>query len=162
MPVFKINSKRKENKKREKESKKLNKLWLHSLIQSSKIKKNKSDLKIKKCLSILKINSKNKNKTNSVELKSKKNKRNKWENILQGKLKRKKLKRCKKKRLIKNKPKFGKKILKTSLKMRKIRLTIWRTSTNNMRAFWKNKWMIRKRRKTERKWTLWNFFIIRL
>jgi len=34
-------------------------------------------------------------------------------------------------------------------------------STNNMNKSWSNKWKTNKTRKTERKWTLWNFFIIR-
>lgn len=77
MPVSKINLKRKENKKKGKENKKLNKLWPLLQILLSRIKKNKLDLKIKKCFDIFKISSKNKNKTKSAELESKKNRKSK-------------------------------------------------------------------------------------
>jgi hypothetical protein len=72
-----MNLKRKESIKREKENKKLSKLWLLLLIQLSRIKKNKLDLKIKKCSGILKINLRNKNKTNNVKPENKMNKKNK-------------------------------------------------------------------------------------
>jgi len=75
--VFKMNLKRKENKKREKENKKSNKLWPLSLILLLRIKKNKLDLKIKKCLDTFKISSKNKNKTKNAGLENNKNRKNK-------------------------------------------------------------------------------------
>lgn len=161
MLVFKMNLKRKENKKREKENKKSNKLWPLLRILLSRIKKNKLDLKIKKCLDTFKISSKNKNKTNNAELESKNNRKSKWDNILPDKSKRKKSKKQKKKRLTKNKPKFGNKTLKTFSIMRKTRLNTWRMSTNNTSKFWRNKWRTNKTKKTERKWTLWNFSITR-
>ena len=77
MPVFKINLKRKENKKKGKENKKLNKLWPLLQILLLRIKKNKLDLKIKKCFDTFKISLKNKNKTKSAELESKKNRKSK-------------------------------------------------------------------------------------
>ena len=161
MLVSKMNLKRKENKRKEKENRKSNKLWLLSLIQSLRIKKSKLGFKIKKCSNILKINLKNKNKMNNVEQKSKNNKKNRWDNTLLGKLKIKNLNKFKRKRLTKNKQKFGKKTLKTFLIMRRIKLIIWRMSTNNMNRFWRNKWKKSKIRKTERKWTLWSFFTIK-
>ena len=157
-----MNLKRKESIRKEKENKKLSKWWLLLLIQLSRIKKNKLDLKIKKCSSILKINLRNKNKTNNVKPENKMNKKNKWENILQDKLKIKNSKKLKRKKLIKNKPKFGKKTLKTFSIMKKIRLITWKMFTSNIKAFWKNKWKTSKIRKTERKWTLWNYFTTRL
>lgn len=156
-----MNLKRKEIIRRDKENKKLSKLWLLLLIQLSRIKNNKLDLKIKKCSGILKINLRNKNKTNNVKPENKMNKKNKWENIWQDKLKIKNSKKLKKRKLIKNKPKFGKKTLKTFSIMKKIRLITWKMFTSNMKAFWKNKWKISKIRKTERKWTLWNYFTTR-
>lgn len=76
MLAFKMNLKRKENKRKEKENRKLNKLWLLSLIQSLRIKNSRLGFKIKKCSNILKINLKNKNKMNNVEQENKNNKKN--------------------------------------------------------------------------------------
>lgn len=76
MLAFKMNLKRKENKRKEKENRKLSKLWLLSLIQSLRIKNSKLGFKIKKCSNILKINLKNKNKMNNVEQENKNNKKN--------------------------------------------------------------------------------------
>jgi len=72
-----MNLKRKENKKREKENKKSNKLWPLSLILLLRIKKNKLDFKIKRCLDTFKISSKNKNKTKNAGLENNKNRKNK-------------------------------------------------------------------------------------
>ena len=161
MLAFKMNLKRKENKRKEKENRKLSKLWLLSLIQSLRIKNNRLGFKIKKCSNILKINLKNKNKMNNVEQENKNNKKNRWDSTLLNKSKRKKLNKFKRRKLTKNKPKFGKKTLKTFSIMRRIKLIIWRMSTNNMNQFWRNKWKKSKIRKTERKWTLWSFFTIK-
>ena len=49
MQDFKMISRKKGIKKKKKENKKLNQLWLHLLIQSLRIKKNKLDFKMKKC-----------------------------------------------------------------------------------------------------------------
>lgn len=76
MLAFKMNLKRKENKRKEKENRKLSKLWLLSLIQSLRIKNSRLGFKIKKCSNILKINLKNKNKMNNVEQENKNNKKN--------------------------------------------------------------------------------------
>lgn len=59
-----MNLRKKDNNKNVKDKKKSKQLWHHLPIQSLKIKKNKSDLKIKKCLDILRINLKKKNRTN--------------------------------------------------------------------------------------------------
>lgn len=77
MLVFKMNLRRKETKKREKDNKKSNKLWPLSLILSLRTRNNKLDSKIKKCSDTFKISSKNKNKTNNAGLESNKNRKNK-------------------------------------------------------------------------------------
>lgn len=77
MQGFKINFKRKDSNKRDKDNKKLSKLWLHLLILSLKIKNSKSDQKTKKCSDIYKINSKNKKNNNKEKLENNKSKNSK-------------------------------------------------------------------------------------
>lgn len=129
------------------------------LTQLSRTKSNKLDFKTKKWSDTLRINWESKSKMTNEKPESKKSKRNKWENIWPNKLMKKNIRKRKRKRLTRNRLKFGKKTLKTFSKMRKTSLNTWKMSTNNMKKSWKNKWKIKKIRRTERKWTLWNSFI---
>ena len=64
---------------------------------------------------------------------------------------RKNKKKLQKDKLMINKLKFGKKILKTSLIIKKRNLIILNKSISNMKMYLKLKWMKNKQRKTERK-----------
>lgn len=161
MLVFKMNLREKETNKKKNENKKLNMLWPLSLTQLLRTKSNKLDFKMKKCSSTLRISWESKSKTMKEKPESKKSKRNRWENTWQNRLRKKNTKKCKRKRLTRNRPKFGKRTLKTFSKMRRISPNTWKTSTSNTRKSWRNKWKIKKIRRTKRKWTLWSFFITR-
>lgn len=77
MPDSKINLRESDNKKSEKDKKKSSKSWLHLQTQSLRIRRNKSDFKMRKCSDTLKISLKKKSKKKNEEPESSSNKNNK-------------------------------------------------------------------------------------
>lgn len=75
MPVFRMNSKRRDNRKRESAKRRSKQSWPLSLIQSSRTKSNRSDKKMKRCFAISITNFRERSKTRSANDASKKNKR---------------------------------------------------------------------------------------
>lgn len=158
---FRMNLRRKDKPRKSKEKIKSNKWWLRLPTLLLRIKKNKSKLKIKKWWNILRTNWEKKNKMNKEEKENKKNKRKRWENILTNKSMRKNRDKLLRNKLMKNKLKFGNKTHIISLIMRKRKQIIWSKSINNMKMYWRLKWMIRMLRKIERKWTHYSYYTIK-
>ena len=117
---------------------------------------------MKKWWSTFKINSEKKKNRKKGEEDLLSSKRNKWENTWQDKFKINIEKKLTKRRLMKNKLKYGKRIRMPSLKMKKISNNILKEFIRSMSKFYRHKCKISKTSKIEKKWIPYNFSTTKL
>ena len=162
MQDFRTSYKWKEINKRSKDKTKL-KLWCLLLpILWSRTRSNRLRLKMIRWWDILKISWGKKNKKMKERGELLKSKRGRWDNTLLGRLSKKGKNKLTRRRLMRSKQLFGRKIQMLSMKMKIRSITTWRMFTRSMSKYYWLKWKIRKIIKIVRKWTLWNYYTIRL